>query len=55
MDVNILDHGKTIICMVMVSILGKMEEDMKGTMKWTRNMDTESTPGRMVEGMKAIG
>jgi hypothetical protein len=52
---NSLVLGKTIICMDMVCILGKMVEDMRDTMKWIRSMGMEFTNGLMVEDMKEIG
>ena len=50
-----LDHGRIIICMVMVSTLGKMEEDMKVIMRWIRNMAMVYINGLMVGNTKAIG
>ena len=52
---SILDHGRTIICMVMVCILGKTEEGMRDTTKWTKNTDSESINGLMGEDMKGTG
>ena len=50
-----LDNGKIIICMVKEFTLGPMVEDMKASMKWTKNMDLVSTSGQMVEFTKETG
>jgi len=48
-------NGKTIICMVKESIPGQMEDGMKASMKWIKNMDLASTNGQMAEFTKEIG
>lgn len=47
--------GKIIIWMVMVLILGKMDVNMKDSIKKIRNMVVEFTHGQMEENMMEIG
>ena len=47
MEEFLMALGKIIKCMVMVCSLGLMEESMKESTIWTRNMVMESTPGLM--------
>ena len=55
MEDNILALGKTITCMAMESILGKMGVGMKAFMKWIKSMGLGFTNGLMVDAMKGIG
>jgi hypothetical protein len=49
------DHGKIIICMATVTILGAMAESMKENISWIRNTAMVSITGQMVADMKDIG
>jgi hypothetical protein len=55
MEEDILAYGLTIICMVMVSILGKMVGNTMATTKWIRNMAMEYIFGQTVDDMKETG
>jgi len=55
MDEDLKEIGKTTICMVEESTLGKMAGDMKVSMKMIGNTDTVSTLGTTVNNMKVSG
>ena len=55
MDEDLREIGKTTICMVEESTLGKMAGDMKVSMKMIGNTDTVSTLGTTVNNMKVSG
>jgi hypothetical protein len=49
------DNGKIIICTEKEFTHGLMVADMKGNMKWIKNMDMEYTNGLTAEFMKEAG
>jgi hypothetical protein len=55
MEEHIKDNGKIIICTEKEFTHGQTAVDMKDSMKWIRNMDTEFTNGPMEEYTKAAG
>ena len=50
-----LESGETTICMVVVSTLGKMEEDMKANILMIKSTDMVLMFGKMVVNMKVNG
>jgi hypothetical protein len=52
---NLTESGKQITCMEKEFILGKMEEDMKGSTIMTRSTGLVFILGLMVENMKVTG
>lgn len=55
MDEDLKEIGKTTICMVEESTLGKMAGDMKVSMKMIGSTDTVSTLGTTVNNTKVSG
>jgi hypothetical protein len=52
---NTLVLGRITTCMDMESILGKMEEGTRDSMKWIKSMASVYINGLMVEDMKVTG
>ena len=50
-----MENGKTINCMEKAYTHGRMEEDMKETMRMIKNMDLDHTIGLMENHTKANG
>ena len=55
MEENIKVNGLKIICMVKEYILGKMGENMKDNIIWTKNKELGNIDGQMEENIKEIG
>lgn len=54
-DDHTRDSGRTIKCMGMVSMCGKMAGSMKETMFMTKNKAKVSTTGRMGSDLRGVG
>ena len=55
MGANMMVNGKQTICMVTEYTLGRTVEDMKATIRMTRNMERASTSGPMASSTTASG
>ena len=55
MGAGMMANGKQTICMVTEYTLGRTVEDMKASIRMTRNTDRASTSGPMASSTKASG